>query len=209
MSYLIYAFPIYFALALLAMNAAGIIVVTEWVYTAIPGEIREGFDTPGLRCGKALVAMTIALLIAILFQTLLRVPARKKLRLQLAQVTGQLASYNILFQAMMNEVVPVGGRAADETQSESKVGGRAAEETQSESKVLAIASIRIELIARESHIQGAILDLYPLMKFAAIEPAFGQVFQAKTMGNLIAKHQLLLGAFSPTPQTFAVSNLSN
>jgi hypothetical protein len=195
MSYLIYAFPIYFALALLAMNAAGIIVVTEWVYTAIPGEIREGFDTPALRCGKALVAMTIALLIAILFQTLLRVPARKKLRLQLAQVTGQLASYNILFQAMMNEVVPVGGRAA--------------EETQSESKVLAIASIRIELIARESQIQGAILDLYPLMKFAAIEPAFGQVFQAKTMGNLIAKHQLLLGVFSPTPQTFAASNFSN
>lgn len=127
--------------------------------------------------------MSLALCIAFVFQTVLRTPARKKLRLQLAAVTHSLASYNILFQALMTAAVPV-----DVVVSDISEGG------EGETKRLAIETIRLELIARESRIQTDILSLFPLLRFSAVEPAFGQPFQSAIMGKLISKHQFILGA---------------
>jgi hypothetical protein len=39
----------FFAGALLAMNATGILVVTQWVYREVPGQIRPDFDSPAVR----------------------------------------------------------------------------------------------------------------------------------------------------------------
>lgn len=69
--WIIYSYPIYFAFALLALNGAGTIIVTEYVYGDVPGQIRPAFDSPALRCGKALVSMSIALVIAGLYVPLL------------------------------------------------------------------------------------------------------------------------------------------
>lgn len=121
--------------------------------------------------------MSIALAIAFIFQSLFRVPARKKLRRALADVTNSLAQYNILFQTSMNHAAPV--EDVDEATLESK---RAALET-----------IGAALVAREVTLQNDILALYPLLKFATLEPAFGSPFQLAAMSKLIAKHQLLLG----------------
>lgn len=124
--------------------------------------------------------MMIALVISFLFQTLLRTPARKKLRLKLAGITSQLASYNILFQYLMSAAAPISAEGEFDITSKNQ---------------LAIVAMRNELVARELQLQADILSLYPLMKFAAVEPAFGQPFQAATMMRLINKHQAILGMF--------------
>lgn len=75
------------------MNGTGVLVITEWVYTSVPGQIRPGFDSPALRAGKAFVALAMALAIAAIFQIfILRNPARQTLRLKLSQITFSLGA---------------------------------------------------------------------------------------------------------------------
>jgi hypothetical protein len=75
------------------MNGTGVLVITQWVYTSIPGQIRPGFDSPAFRAGKAFTALAIALAIAAIFQIfILRNPARQTLRIRLSQITFSLGA---------------------------------------------------------------------------------------------------------------------
>lgn len=80
--------------------------------------------------------MSIALVIAATFQSVLRTPARRKLRLKLAKITHDLASYNILFQLLMTSAAPI-----DDTALRSPPPPEALE------------TLRLELISREGEIE--------------------------------------------------------
>lgn len=83
------------------MNGTGVLVITEWTYREIDGFIRPTFDSAALRAAKALVAMSLAIVIAAVFMIIIfRTPSRKTLRLKLADLTFALGSYNILFAAV-------------------------------------------------------------------------------------------------------------
>ncbi|KAG9083745.1 hypothetical protein FRC07_013826, partial [Ceratobasidium sp. 392] len=83
--YLIYEKPMLFTLALLALNATGVIVVTEWATQQYQG--RHTFDSPPYRAGKALAALAVALAIVGTFQlVVLRNPARRQLRESVAKI---------------------------------------------------------------------------------------------------------------------------
>ncbi|KAI5481791.1 hypothetical protein MNV49_000068 [Pseudohyphozyma bogoriensis] len=174
--YVIYTMPMFFAGALLAMNGTGSLIVTEWVYREIPGQIRPTFDNPGFRAAKALVAMSLALGIAGIFQIfILRSPARQTLRQNLAKVTRNLGSYALLLSSMTEALAPtVAGQRPFPPDP------------------AALAVVRNDLIAREGQIQMDILALMPLLKFGAAEPEFGRPFQAGTIARVIRTHQLIL-----------------
>lgn len=73
------------------MNGTRALVITEWVYTSVPGQIRPDFDSAALRAGKAFTALAIAVAIAAIFQIcILRNPARRTLRLKLSNITFSL-----------------------------------------------------------------------------------------------------------------------
>ncbi|KAG9083400.1 hypothetical protein FRC07_013922, partial [Ceratobasidium sp. 392] len=83
--YLIYEKPMLFTLALLALNATGVIVVTEWATQQY--QARHSFDSPPYRAGKALAALAVALAIVGTFQlVVLRNPARRQLRESVAKI---------------------------------------------------------------------------------------------------------------------------
>lgn len=169
LTWIIYCRPMFFAGALLAMNGLGVLgecslgrrrsgadlsrrraVITEWVYTTIPGQIRPNFDSPGLRAGKALTSLSIALAIASVFMILiLRSPARKTLRVKLSQITFALGSYSILLTMMVEAFAPIELETAADRPSPNPE---------------AVAAVREELIRREGQIQGELLALMPLMK---------------------------------------------
>lgn len=174
----LYAFPLcwiiymrqaFFAGALLAMNGTGVLVITEWVYTSVPGQIRPNFDSPAYRAGKAFTALAIALGIAAIFQVcyllspfrsrdcadslsqifILRNPARQTLRLKLSQITFSLGSYSILLGMMVESFAPI------ET---------TCDPNRPPPDPRAAASVRAELLRREGQLQGELLALMPLMK---------------------------------------------
>ncbi|GAA6050447.1 hypothetical protein JCM3770_002600 [Rhodotorula araucariae] len=177
LSAIIYCRPQYFAGALLALNGAGVLIVTEWTYNEIPGWIRPGFDSPAFRCAKQIVAMCIALAIAGIFQTLiLRQPARQTLRKKLAQISWSLNSHGVLFSYLTEAVMPM----VDDSTHHSIPDWEA------------VQVVQKELIAREVAIQGDLLALMPLMKFASVEPTFGQPFKAPVIARIIRAHQLIL-----------------
>jgi hypothetical protein len=79
-------------MALLALNALGVLIVTEYTYRD-----RPGFDSPAVRGGKQLAAMAIALGLVVAFQlAILRRPARRVLRKSLARVYTDLLTYHII-----------------------------------------------------------------------------------------------------------------
>ncbi|GAA6004360.1 hypothetical protein JCM10207_000685 [Rhodosporidiobolus poonsookiae] len=175
-SSIIYCRPVFFAGALLLMNAAGVLIITEWIYNEQPGQIRPGFDSPAFRCAKQIVAMCIALAIAGIFQAfILRTPARSALRVKLANICWMLSAQAVLFGYYTEALMPMAGSSTAATPDEK-----------------ALAVVRDELVARETHIQGELLGLMPLMKFAAVEPTFGSPFKAPTISRVIRAHQLIL-----------------
>ncbi|KAM0753235.1 hypothetical protein T439DRAFT_323872 [Meredithblackwellia eburnea MCA 4105] len=193
MCYVIYTMPMFFAGALLAMNGTGVLVVTEWVYREVPGFIRPTFDNPALRAAKALVAMSIALGIAGIFQIfILRTPARQTLRVKLSEITFGLSSYSMLLQAYTEALCPTN---LDPDRPTPDAG--------------ALAVIRSELITRETSIQMDLLALMPLLKFGAAEPAFGQPFQAGTIARLIRTHQVILDRLREARTAFGTEGFSD
>ncbi|GAA5826891.1 hypothetical protein JCM11251_002144 [Rhodosporidiobolus azoricus] len=174
---IIYCRPMFFAAALLFLNGAGVLIVTEWTYRDIPGQIRPEFDSPGLRCAKQLVAMCLALAIAGIFQIfILRTPARGTLRSKLANITWSLSALSVLLSYAMEALMPLSGDSTDCPPPDWK----------------ALEVVRQELIHRETIIQGELLSLMPLMKFSSVEPTFGTPFKAATIARLIRSHQLIL-----------------
>ncbi|GEM06176.1 transmembrane protein [Rhodotorula toruloides] len=177
LSAIIYVKPMYFAGALLAMNSAGTLIVTEWTYNEIPGQIRPGFDSPAYRAAKQLVAMCIALAIAAIFQIfILRQPARQSLRQKLAHVSWSLNAHSALFSYLTEAVMPL---REDSTNMPPPNWD-------------AVEVLQNELVQREIDTQGQLLALMPLMKFASVEPTFGSPFRAAEISHLIRSHQLVL-----------------
>ncbi|GAA6036661.1 hypothetical protein JCM8097_001282 [Rhodosporidiobolus ruineniae] len=176
-SAIIYCRPMFFAGALLCLNGAGVIIVTEYTYGGdLPGWTRPGFDSPGLRCAKQLVAMCIALAIAFIFQAfILRTPARQTLRRNLANITWSLNAYTVLLGFSSEAVMPMGD-STDCPPPDRE----------------ALEVVKQELIAREQVIQNELLGLMPLMKFSMAEPTWGQPFKAATITRVIRAHQLIL-----------------
>ncbi|GAA5863516.1 hypothetical protein JCM1840_000049 [Sporobolomyces johnsonii] len=176
---IIYTKPQYFTGALLALNGAGVLVVTEWTYTEVPGQIRPGFDSPAYRAAKQLVSMCIALAIAALFQIfILRLPARQSLREKLARVCWSLSASSVLFSIYVDGVMPLEPNVAELSLSPAKKE--------------AAQVVRQELIARELQNQNDLLALMPLMRFASVEPTFGRPFKAGPITRVIRAHQLIL-----------------
>ncbi|GAA5995099.1 uncharacterized protein JCM10292_004539 [Rhodotorula paludigena] len=176
LSAIIYVKPQFFAGALLAMNAAGVLIITLWTYNEVPGQIRP-FDSPAYRCAKQLVAMCIALAIAGIFQIfILRQPARQNLRQKVARISWSLNALAVLFSYLSEAMMPM---MSDSSKS-------------SPPDWEAVAVVRQELVAREVAIQGELLTLMPLMKFASVEPTFGQPFKAAVIARVIRSHQLIL-----------------
>ncbi|GAA5925622.1 hypothetical protein JCM10213_008838 [Rhodosporidiobolus nylandii] len=173
----IYCRPQFFAFGLLCMNSAGVLIITEYIYNEQPGQIRPGFDSPALRCGKQLVAMCIALCIAGIFQAfILRTPARRTLRKKLASICWSLSAHSILLSYLNEALMPMTSNSMDHPEPD----------------WTALAVVRQELIGREAMIQADLLSLPPLMKFSMAEPAFGQPFKAATISRVIRAHQLIL-----------------
>ncbi|GAA5972386.1 hypothetical protein JCM11641_002434 [Rhodosporidiobolus odoratus] len=174
---IIYCRPQFFAGGLLALNSAGVLIVTEWVYREVPGWIRPNFDSPALRAGKQLVAMCIALAIAGIFQGfILRTPARQTLRKKLANVCWSLSAQSVLSSYVMEALMPMTEDSMNHPEPDWD----------------ALAVVRTELIARETIIQNELLGLMPLMKFSMAEPSFGSPFKAATISRVIRAHQLIL-----------------
>ncbi|BGP28655.1 hypothetical protein JCM10296v2_000391 [Rhodotorula toruloides] len=182
LSAIIYVKPMFFAGALLAMNSAGTLIVTEWTYNEVPGQIRPGFDSPAYRASKQLVAMCIALAIAAIFQVrfgdifILRQPARQNLRQKLAHVSWSLNAHSALFSYLTEAVMPMQEDSTDSPPPDWD----------------AVEVVRNELVQREVDTQGQLLALMPLMKFASVEPTFGAPFRAPEISRLIRSHQLVL-----------------
>ena len=124
MSYIIYTKPAMFALGLLALNSANVIMCVP-IFVPISGaelmRFRLSFsftvvfyervptfrDSPALRAGKALVSMCIALSIAFAFQYLInRAPARKLLRQSTADLMSSVSAYYILHTAYVSAGMP-------------------------------------------------------------------------------------------------------
>ncbi|KDE05411.1 hypothetical protein MVLG_04206 [Microbotryum lychnidis-dioicae p1A1 Lamole] len=174
--FIIYTKPMFFAGSLLALNAAGIAVITQYVYRDIPEARRPGFDSPAYRTGKSFAALALALGIAWFWQIyVLRTPARQTLRNKLAGITFALGTYATLFQMMTESLAPI-----RETE------GYVAPPRE------AVEAVQHELIRREGRIQAELLALMPLLRFSALEPAFGHKFDGATFSRIIREHQVIL-----------------
>ncbi|SCV68572.1 BQ2448_693 [Microbotryum intermedium] len=174
--WIIYTKPMFFTGSLLAMNAAGIAVITQYVYRDIPEDRRPEFDTPAFRAGKQLTALALALGIAWFWQIyILRTPARQTLRIKLSGITFALGTYATLFQMMTESLAPI-------RESEGYVPP----------PLEAVEAVQHELIRREGQIQAELLALMPLLRFSALEPAFGHKFDGATFSRIIRNHQIIL-----------------
>ncbi|KAF8585693.1 hypothetical protein K439DRAFT_1660110 [Ramaria rubella] len=171
MQYLFYEKPSFFVVALLGLNASGVIIMTEWI--AVEYLHRPNFDSPALRAGKGLTALTIALAIVAIFQLfILRNPARRTLRKRLAALTYETLSYSVLLQAFAISVL-----LSSPEDRPSKP---------------ALMRVERELRHRELKLQSAVINLTPLMSFAAAEPQFSGPFRRDAFRKIIGSNQLTL-----------------
>ncbi|KZV97308.1 hypothetical protein EXIGLDRAFT_764598 [Exidia glandulosa HHB12029] len=169
--YLIYYNPKFFVLSLLALNSAGVLVVTEWIYVE---HWHRPFDTPIFRAGKAVTSLGIALGISVIFQVfILRNPARRTLRKALADLTYSMLSYYTLFHAYVRAVVPV---ALDDYRPPRS----------------AICRVEKELKRRELKMQRQLIDMNPLLVFAAAEVDFTSPFRADLAAKVMRCNQMML-----------------
>ncbi|KAG8699563.1 hypothetical protein FRC09_006546, partial [Ceratobasidium sp. 395] len=169
--YLLYEKPMLFqrgtvTLALLALNATGVIVVTEWATQQY--QRRHTFDSPPYRAGKALAALAVALAIVGTFQlVVLRNPARRQLRESTAKIVYGLLGYNTVLQAYVRAAMP-----AD-------VSFRAPQ--------AALERVEHDLRHREMKLQTALIEIMPLLMFANAEPQLAKRETHAFRGDIVNK----------------------
>lgn len=172
MSWIIYTKPAMFALGLLALNAANVIIFTMVIYADVPTFV----DSPALRAGKSIVSMCIALAIAFAFQyLLLRAPAKRLLRESLARLLSSISAYYILHTAYVSAL---------SAEAETMTGSPAPRE--------AIEAVAAELSRRERAIQAQLIDMGPLIAFAKLEPEFAGPFRGDLYKKCMNGSQLLM-----------------
>jgi len=169
--YLIYEQPKFFALALLALNATGVLVMTEWVYRDV---YNRPFDSPSLRTGKGLTSLAAGVGIAAIFQLFIaRNPARRTLRKAIARVTYSNLAYLTLLQAYVRAIIP-------------------ADAKQHQVPKPVVDRICKELKKRELKIQAEIISMMPLIVFARAEPSMSKKFDPRLALRAIRVNQVIL-----------------
>jgi hypothetical protein len=159
-SYWFYKYPARYTQTLLFATGYGGMAIQEYLYNDNP-LVREAYDTPPLRFGYTIASLVISMGISGIFQLLVfRQPARRRLRLQLADTMFALSAYNTLFQAFVNLVAP-----PDEAPAP---------------PVEALARVQRELTKRENKIQSMILAHAPVFNFAQTEPQWWSPFKSKS-----------------------------
>ncbi|GAA5951640.1 hypothetical protein JCM21900_000535 [Sporobolomyces salmonicolor] len=171
-SYWFYKYPAWYTMALLLSTGYGGLTIQEYVYNETPGS-EEHYDSPPLRFGYTIASLGISMGISAIFQLLIiRQPARRRLRLQLASVTFSLSAYNSLLQSYVNIVAPVDAVPPPSPE--------------------ALTKVQRELIKREIKIQSAILSLASTYEFAKVEPKFLMDFKAEVLLKIMRSLQVVL-----------------
>ncbi|BGP12619.1 hypothetical protein JCM10213_008755 [Rhodosporidiobolus nylandii] len=171
-SYYFYKYPSRYTQTLLFCTGYGGITLQEYWYNDLP-KVRENYDSPPLRFGYTIASLVISMGISAIFQLLVfRQPARRRLRLQLADTMFALSAYNSLFQAYVNLVAP-----PDEAPPPAPD---------------ALAKVQRELTKRENNIQSMVLALAPTYNFAEVEPQWWAPFKGKTLLKVIKSQQIIL-----------------
>ncbi|CEQ38838.1 SPOSA6832_00288 [Sporobolomyces salmonicolor] len=171
-SYWFYKYPAWYTMALLLSTGYGGLTIQEYVYNETPGS-EEHYDSPPLRFGYTIASLGISMGISAIFQLLIiRQPARRRLRLQLASVTFSLSAYNSLLQSYVNIVAPVDAVPPPSPE--------------------ALTKVQRELIKREIKIQSAILGLASTYEFAKVEPKFLMDFKADVLLKIMRNLQVVL-----------------
>ncbi|GAA5969341.1 hypothetical protein JCM11641_007557 [Rhodosporidiobolus odoratus] len=171
-SHYFYKYPARYTQTLLFCTGYGGIVLQEYWYNDLPSVERQ-YDSPPLRFGYTIASLVISMGISAIFQLLVfRQPARRRLRLQLADTMFALSAYNALFQAYVNLVAP-----PDEAPPPAPD---------------ALAQVQRELTKRENRIQSSVLALAPTYSFAEVEPQWWSPFKGKTLLKIIRSQQIIL-----------------
>lgn len=149
LQYVIYEKPRLFVFGLLALASYGSLVIHEAVlvnYAHIP------FDAPSLATGKTFASLALAIGLVLIFQLfILRVPARRKLRIAMGELIYSTLAYVTIFQAYVQAVIPNG--------------------TTKRIPAAAVKRVERELIQRESQIFGEMMGISSLIVAAAAEPS--------------------------------------
>ncbi|GAA6039040.1 hypothetical protein JCM8097_000169 [Rhodosporidiobolus ruineniae] len=171
-SYYFYKYPARYTQTLLLCTGYGGMAIQEYMYNETP-TVKRDFDSPPLRFGYTIASLVISMGISAVFQLLVfRQPARRRLRLQLAETMFALSALNTLFQAYVNLVAP-----PDEAPSPAPD---------------ALAKVQRELVKRENRIQSMVLALAPTFNFAEVEPQWWAPFKGKTLLKIIRRQQVIL-----------------
>ncbi|KAJ1303164.1 hypothetical protein OPQ81_011365 [Rhizoctonia solani] len=172
--YLIYQKPMYFTLALLALNGTGVIVVTEWTVQQYQG--RHTYDSPPYRAGKALTSLAVALAIVGTFQlVVLRNPARRQLRESVAQIVYGLLGYNTVLQAYVRATMPA--------------------DSAFRAPQAALERVEHDLRHREMKLQAQLIEVMPLLMFANSEPQLAKPFRGDVVNKLLKSCRVILDRY--------------
>ncbi|KAG8699562.1 hypothetical protein FRC09_006545 [Ceratobasidium sp. 395] len=172
--YLLYEKPMLFALALLALNGTGVIVVTEWAIQQYQG--RHTFDSPPYRAGKALAALAVALAIVGTFQlVVLRNPARRQLRESTAKIVYGLLGYNTVLQAYARAAMPA--------------------DPSFRAPQAALERVEHDLRHREMKLQTALIEIMPLLMFANAEPQLAKPFRGDIVNKILKSCRIILDRY--------------
>ncbi|CAE6373431.1 unnamed protein product [Rhizoctonia solani] len=172
--YLIYEKPMYFTLALLALNGTGVIVVTEWTMQQYQG--RHSYDSPPYRAGKALSSLAVALAIVGTFQLIvLRNPARRQLRESTAKIVYGLLGYNTILQAYVRATMPA--------------------DPAFRAPQAALERVEHDLRHREMNLQTQLIEIMPLLMFANSEPQLAKPFRGDVVNKLLKSCRIILDRY--------------
>ncbi|GAB1520598.1 hypothetical protein RhiTH_003678 [Rhizoctonia solani] len=172
--YLIYEKPMYFTLALLALNGTGVIVVTEWTVQQYQG--RHNYDSPPYRAGKALSSLAVALAIVGTFQlVVLRNPARRQLRESTARIVYGLLGYNTILQAYVRATMPA--------------------DPAFRAPQAALERVEHDLRHREMKLQTQLIEVMPLLMFANSEPQLAKPFRGDVVNKLLKSCRIILDRY--------------
>lgn len=126
-----------------------------------------------------MVSMCIGLSIAFAFQfMILRSPARRLLRQTLGDLMSSMTAYYILHAAFISALNP---------DTESMTGERA--------PLNILNQVSHDLAKRERSIQSKLIDVYPLLNFAKLEPDWGSGtndFRQDVYKKIISSSQLFM-----------------
>ncbi|CAE6533569.1 unnamed protein product [Rhizoctonia solani] len=172
--YLIYEKPMYFTLALLALNGTGVIVVTEWMMQQYQG--RHNYDSPPYRAGKALSSLAVALAIVGTFQlVVLRNPARRQLRESTARIVYGLLGYNTVLQAYVRATMPA--------------------DSAFRAPQAALERVEHDLRHREMKLQTQLIEVMPLLMFANSEPQLVKPFRGDVANKILKSCRIILDRY--------------